>query len=258
MSGGRLFIVLGAVLAVLAGTGAFLYASSVQREAAQSQVRKVDVVVAAKDIPAFSVIASDMVKVASVDQNSLGPDDVVDPTLVVGKTALVSFKAEQRIRRAQVAEGGFSFTIPKGKRAMALLVDAISGVAGTIKEHDFVDILFSTKFVERAQSGTQGTTGRELASVKTLLQDIEVLKVSPVSPQGQQGQQVQQGQSTGEVILVLAVTDAQAELIKYARENGVIHLVLRSKDDHEIEQTGGVTQDTVIETYGLPVPRNAR
>jgi Flp pilus assembly protein CpaB len=256
MSGGRLFIVLGVVLAVLAGGGAFLYASSVQQQAAQNQVRRVDVVLAAKDIPAYSVISADMVKVATVDEATVSPEDVRDPSVVVGKTALASFKAEQRITRAQVAEGGFSFTIPKGKRAMALLVDPISGVAGTIKEHDFVDILFSTKFLERAQGTNQGTTGRELSSVKTLLQDIEVLKVSPVS-QGQPSQP-QQSQSAGEVILVLAVTDAQAELIKYARENGVIHLVLRSKDDHAVEQTGGVTQDTVVESYGLPVPRNAR
>ncbi len=259
MSGGKLFIALGVVLALLAGGGAFWYASSAQRQAAANQVRKVDVVVAAREIPAYSIIAADMLKTATVDENTVGPDDVRDPTLVVGKTALSSFKAEQRIARTQIAEGGFSFSIPKGKRAMALLVDAISGVAGTIKEHDFVDILYSTKFLERAQGANQGTTGRELTSVKTLLQDIEVLKVAPVA-QGQQSQQGQQGQSQapGDVILLLAVTDAQAELIKYARETGIIHLVLRSKDDHDIEHTSGVTQDTVIQTHGLPVPGNAR
>jgi Flp pilus assembly protein CpaB len=77
----------------------------------------------------------------------------------------------------------------------------------------------------------------------------------------------------------LAVTDQQSEVLKYAQDygNGIIDLVLRSsaavkdatgalakdaagnniKGDHDVEQTTGITIDSLILKYGLlPAPKD--
>lgn len=56
-------------------------------------------------------------------------------------------------------------------------------------------------------------------------------------------------------LIVLAVTDQQAEVIRYALERSTnFSLVLRGRGDGEIENTLGVTIDILIGRYGLPVP----
>lgn len=75
-------------------------------------------------------------------------------------------------------------------------------------------------------------------------------------------------------VLVLGVTDQQAEVIKFARENGIIDLTLRSsalqkdeagnvvkdeagkevRGDQEIEKTTGVSINILVDQYGLPIP----
>jgi Flp pilus assembly protein CpaB len=78
-----------------------------------------------------------------------------------------------------------------------------------------------------------------------------------------------------QTVLVLGVTDQQAEVIAYARENGLVDLTLRSsavqkddagnpvKDDKgqdvrgdtDVEKTTGIGIDTLVQQYGLPVPK---
>lgn len=124
-------------------------------------------------------------------------------------------------------------------------------------------------------------------STKTIVQNVEVLRVlKPAAPPPAEGEPTpppeegappedaaQQGDSGGEVpadgqavpgetfqrgtwILVLAVTDQEAELIKFAQEQvqSRVVLVLRGSDDNASEQTTGVTLDLMISRYGLPVP----
>jgi hypothetical protein len=81
--------------------------------------------------------------------------------------------------------------------------------------------------------------------------------------------------ATYESVLILGVTDQQAEVLTYARDNGLIDLTLRSsavqkddtgavkkdaagknlRGDAEAEKTTGITLDTLIQQYGLPVPK---
>jgi pilus assembly protein CpaB len=78
-----------------------------------------------------------------------------------------------------------------------------------------------------------------------------------------------------ESVVILGVTDQQAEVLTYARDNGRIDLTLRSsavqkdaagavkkdaagnslRGDVELEKTTGITLDTLIQQYGLPVPK---
>lgn len=115
-------------------------------------------------------------------------------------------------------------------------------------------------------------------AVKTVAQRVQVIKVvTPPQPQpaNQQGNQAATqppaaptptsttaavatptGRISGQnVILVLAVTDQEAEIIRFVRDTGQFQLIMRGRDDSEIEETKGMTLDILIRDYGVPVPR---
>lgn len=115
--------------------------------------------------------------------------------------------------------------------------------------------------------------------VKTVLQRIQVLKVvQPPQPQTTQQAQQQQAQqqqaaasgtpaatpvsqqpqgkiTNAKAIVVLAVTDQEAELLRFANDTGGMQLLLRGRDDAASEETKGMTLDILIRDYGLPVPK---
>jgi len=125
--------------------------------------------------------------------------------------------------------------------------------------------------------------------VKTLIQNVQVLQVlKPAVPQGTpgaesapppaqeqgppptdaSGQPIQQGQPTpqavgpqttgtfqpGEWILTLALTDQQAEIVKFSTEAGTITLALRGRGDTAVDNTIGSTLSLLVSQFGLPLP----
>jgi pilus assembly protein CpaB len=127
-------------------------------------------------------------------------------------------------------------------------------------------------------------------TTKTLLQNIQVLQIRKPAPPPEgtptpggaapqqsgppqtdaNGQPIQSGSGTsggqgaaasdqfqpGNWLLVLAVTDQQAELLKFALEQGTgITLVLRGRGDSAVETTTGATFDLLVSRYGVPVPQ---
>jgi pilus assembly protein CpaB len=145
-------------------------------------------------------------------------------------------------------------------------------------------------FDDQGQIIIREETIADLLSTKTLVQNVQVLKVikppaapegtptpggappdqagppetdesgQPVGAGGTEGQADQSGQAgptltSGTWILVLAVTDQEAEIIKFSREqNNAITLVLRGRGDTATETTIGATIDLLVSAYGLPVP----
>ena len=139
------------------------------------------------------------------------------------------------------------------------------------------------------QTSSNGKTGSALqptdeqTTVKAALQRIQVLKVVAPPATGNQQQaaaaspppaqttpgpeatataqayseaQTQRGQITNaQAIVILAVTDQEAEVIHYARESGGLQMILRGHDDESKEETKGMTLDILIRDYGLPVPK---
>ncbi len=128
-------------------------------------------------------------------------------------------------------------------------------------------------------------------SVKTLIQNVQVLQVlKPAVPQGTpgqggaappaaqegppqtdaSGQPVQPGQAgqptpqtgpkttgtfqPGEWILTLALTDQQAEIVKFSTESGAISLTLRGRGDTAVDNTIGSTLSLLVSQFGLPLP----
>jgi Flp pilus assembly protein CpaB len=208
----------------------------------------------------------------------------------------------QPILTNQLTQTGFSNVIEKGKRAFTLAVPERNTFGGTLTENDFVDVLWTHKYeVVQFLPGEEGKPveyKKELPTTKTLLQDLRVLRVMslrpPTPPQQDSGQsdtdvEATQASSTRtmpasaaayapdaplQAVLILAVNDQQAEVLKFANENGIIDLALRSsapvkgpdgqtlkgpdgKDligDHDLEKTTGITDKVLVESYGLLLP----
>jgi len=182
-------------------------------------------------------------------------------------------------------------------KAIPFQVNNLTGVADQIKPSDFVDVLASfivkrTYLRPGVGPDNQITIKEEPfegQTTKTLLQNIQVLQIRKPAPPaegtptpGGQPQsappptdntgQVQSGSGTvpgqsasttdqlqpGNWLLVLAVTDQQAEVLKFALEQGTgITLVLRGRGDSAIETTTGATFDLLVSQYGLPIPQPA-
>ena len=82
----------------------------------------------------------------------------------------------------------------------------------------------------------------------------------PIQP-GQAGQPTQQtGPKTtgtfqpGDWILTLALTDQQAEIVKFSTETGTISLALRGRGDTAVDNTLGATLSLLVSQFGLPLP----
>jgi pilus assembly protein CpaB len=124
-------------------------------------------------------------------------------------------------------------------------------------------------------------------STRTIVQNVEVLRIvrlqqpsgtptagaaaeevpveEPTPQTDESGAVIEEGEgqpAEGDTVpqganwyLVVAVTDQEAELIKFAQEqNGRLQLVLRGSGDDATEDTTGVTLDLMVSQYGLPVP----
>ncbi len=113
-----------------------------------------------------------------------------------------------------------------------------------------------------------------LRTAKTIVQDAVVLDVVKIYAQGAQGVVPGQGGPTDlgtegegqgaealptarpfQVILVLGLTDQQAEMVRYIElQRGDLFFVLRRPDDRSVEKTIGVTDRLLLEEFGFPTP----
>jgi pilus assembly protein CpaB len=166
-------------------------------------------------------------------------------------------------------------------------------VVDVLASFRFTRTYLRPSFNEQGQLIIKEESITDLQSTKTLVQNVQVLRVvkpappaeGTPTPQGAQPEAPPQtdasGQPVGESgaaqpnqpnqavpgetltpgswILVLAVTDQEAELIKLSREQGTgVTLVLRGRGDTAVETTVGATLDLLVSQFGLPLPEPVR
>ncbi len=263
----------------------------------------VSVLAARIDFPAGTVITDttllEPVQISQAEFNAQ-PDQYFtseQTSEVRGQLTLAPLISGQPILRSQLTEPGLSQQIPEAedneirRKAYPLEVDNLTGVGDQIQVGDFVDAIMTYVFIYTVD-------GREFnyVATKTLVQNAQVLQVlrPAVAPaaegeaaapppgdtapppqldaQGRPITQTPEAEATlreGSWVLVLAVTDQDAELMEHARggslNDGVtvvgrsrIALVLRGAGDDVIEDTTGVSQDILFDQYGLPFPGSTR
>jgi Flp pilus assembly protein CpaB len=309
---GRLFIVLGAGLALVAiGLVAVVLLSgggdgdddtTVEGTAAPEEPQEITVIVAARDVPAHTVLTQEDITEETVLSNEV-PEDVMRNSIeAVGFAYSVDLVAGQPLVESNRELPGLANRIDPGRRAYPLIVDGSNLVAGQIRDDDHVDIIFSTRVNllrvnptyplelndeltlesvtdEEGQSAVvlpeygsppegptypyQGEPGSRfwLSDVvdgdpigKTILQNVRVLRVVTATT-GVEGETPAESDGS---YLILDLDPVEAELVRFLVETGTFQVVLRNPDDEEVVQTPGMTMNSLVDNWGMVVPKTVR
>lgn len=281
----RLIILFGILLAALAFVGIVFLLN--QRPAGPVETPGTEVLVATTAINVGDQVTADMVEVREVDPEDVEGRSIGDESLAVGRVALRNVPQGGQVSAevfGQVGETPVDVVgqLQPGEKAIALQVDRVTGLDFLVRQGDNVDIVIGAEIrvlqptADSLQNPDQPPRfetlpGLEAArTVKTVLQNKRVLYVSSTQLQtttpGAQPTPTPAAAPEGEaaeavverVVVVIAGSDADAELIKFAQrdagELGSLTVVLRHPEDDAEEATEGVTIDALVERYGVPIP----
>ena len=281
----RLVIFVGVLLAILAFVGIVIVLNQNGTTGGpQATPTTVAVLVAKEDIAIGDPVTPDKVDVQQVDPTAVVGTALHAASQVQGQPALYPIPAHSQVSKEAVGLGAqgtvcISCQLQPGEKAIAFQVDRVTGIDFLVQAGDHVDVVMSQKFnVLQPTADTvtkpadqrrfETIPGLEAApSVKAVLQNKRVLYVSQtrIKPVAQPsasaspttGQQQAQAQIEN-VIIVIAGTDQDAELIKLAQNDvgsvGALTAVLRNTQDADLEQTTGLTIDKLVSDYGLLIP----
>ena len=251
---GRYIVIVGVILAIVAGAAAFYLISTAQQQAGQAGLQRVSVVVALQTIPARKIIEATDIEVRDVPidpTNALGI--VSTPDKVIGRVVSVTVLAGQMVTTnllASSTEGGqFSVLQPDETvapdspdwRAISMTVPDDRAVGGLLTANQTVDV-FVTASVN-VLSGPDGQIGKEGyytdKSTKIGYQNMLILA------------------KTGQFYILKAPIDV-AEEISHLQAIGASSFSLALRPDADTRQvdasTLGTTTNKVIIRYGLPIP----
>jgi Flp pilus assembly protein CpaB len=251
---GRYIVIIGVILALVAGAAAFYLISTAQQQAGQAGLQRVSVVVALQTIPARKIIEATDLEVREVPldpTNALGI--VSTPDKVIGRVPAVTILAGQMVTTnllASSTEGGqFSVIGPDESigpdtpdwRAISMTVPDDRAVGGLLTPNQTVDVFVTASVNVLTTSdtgiGTQGFYTDK--STKIAYQNMLILAKS------------------GTFYIIKAPVDV-AEEISHLQASGAssFSLALRpDADTRQVDATGlGTTTNKVIIRYGLPIP----
>lgn len=207
------------------------------------------VVVAARDLDVGTLIGAGDVKLAPC-QDCASAKDFTDSKEVVGRGVIATiFQNEPILSPRLAAKGagaGLASTIPPGKRAVALRVNDVVGLAGFVLPGMRVDVIVTS-------NGSSSPALRDTTITRTILQNIEVLSA------GQLIQRRENGKPEDAQVVNLLVTPDQAEILTLASNETKVQLVLRNPLDTAKETTKGESLEALLlgHDYRPPAPPSA-
>lgn len=279
MRGGRLIVVAGVLMGLIAGVLVILMVSQNTPAAAAPEPTREppSVVRAAQNIAKGDEIAIDAVQLVRLQPGEpLPPNTVRDPMSLVGMTAAVDIpqgtviqEAMSLDREALVQAGqSAAMLFGPGLVAMAMPVGVLGSVAGAVSAGDHIDIIAALDVVEvdpeiQALLPLEGNGIQIPRSVVQLtLQNIEVLRVGPwgAGP----ADPTRSNAGTGTASLLTVVLPQQDALVldyllgKVDQGQARMTVVLRAADDGEIVAVDAVTLDYIMKRFGIVVPAKTR
>ena len=208
---------------------------------ASSRVATAPVVVASRDIGEGEAIDRIALSVAQwpVSTVPVGAYGRIDS--VAGRVARVAvFNGEPIVPGRLAPEGttpGLITKITPGKRAMAIRINDVTGIAGMIPPNSRVDIGLTT------------TLGNAQRTAKVFMSNMRVLMMAT------QTARTEDGRPIPATVATLEVTPEEFELLMVAQAQGSIQLVLRGYGDPDSVKTAGATSVDVERALrnGAPV-----
>lgn len=144
-----------------------------------------EVVIALKTIPENVRVTRDMVKVTNMETGYILSQACTRIEDVVGTMTKSSIFKDEQVLQGRITRGDkpgeFAYGIPDGKRAVAVSLDAVKGVAGFIKPHDRVDVLATINIPDDNSGSAEGqataTDGNRTVNVSVKVSWEEELKL---------------------------------------------------------------------------------
>jgi Flp pilus assembly protein CpaB len=248
---GKFVVVIGVILALMAGGAAFYFVSQAQQQAGQSTVQRVPAVVAVQTIPARTAITAADVTVREIPIDATNANGLAsDPQAVIGRVPAVTILQGQVVTTnmlASAAEGAkFSILRPEETlgpdsqawRAISITVADDLAVGGLLEAGQTVDV-FVTAVVQVPQPLVQAGKYYTDRSTKITYQDMLIL-----------------ARESQFYILRADVPIAEEILHLQASGNVTFSMALRPEVDTRAVDASklGETTNRIITKYQLPIP----
>jgi Flp pilus assembly protein CpaB len=239
MKGRGLVVFLALILATLATAGVFMYSRGVQEEA-KTGGTMAEVVVSKVDIPARTdldqLIKDEQFKIIQVPETAVVGGAITSIDQLRGKNNSAAILPGEQIPEARITgelQGG-ALSIPPGKQALSVALEAPRSIAGAIGVGDNVAIYATFKDVPPdidcgfaiglSDHGKKCTVG--------LVPSVEILAVQrPLGTTGDSGLGDEVAQLPGSLNLTLALEPEDAEHFVFSLENGSVWLGLLPPDE---------------------------
>ena len=212
------FLILAILLGLAAAAVVFLYLN--QQSAANVTTRQTrPVVVAATDQPFGTKLDRNMLKVVNYPKDSVPANAYSSLDSVVGQTTKIFLASKEPVLASKLSTigGGLSMMVRRDMRASSVTVNLVSSVSGFVVPGDKVDVLVTI----------DQTAQQQIATTKTILQNIEVLAAGVKTEQRDQ----ENKPNTDLQTITLLVDPTAAERMALAMHEGKIHLTLRNPED---------------------------
>jgi pilus assembly protein CpaB len=179
-------------------------------------------VVAARDIPARTLLSAGALRLRAVPVGDVPEGAAKSPSVFLGKVSVQPIPAGTALTESAVsvpsAALGMAFALPPTLRAVTVATDPADGVELFVRPEDHVDILATDE------------PGAGPAEARTVLQDVLLLAVgsqtSPDPPTDPPS-----GAAAGAAHVTVAVSPVQAQALVLAAARGHLHLALRAIGD---------------------------
>jgi Flp pilus assembly protein CpaB len=251
---GRWIVVIGVLLAILAGGAAFYLINQAQQQAGQAGLQRVAVVVALQTIPARKIIEPTDVTVREIPLDDTNAQGIAStPERVIGRVPAVAILQGQMVLTnllASSAEGGQFSVLGPGEsvgpespdwRAISMTVPDDRAVGGLLTPNQTVDV-FVTASVNVLTNSEQGLGDEGYYTDKATKLSYQNMLILAKS---------------GTFYVLKAPVDV-AEEISHLQASGsaAFSLALRPEvDTRQVDASAlGTTTNRVIVRYGLPIP----
>lgn len=236
----RIVLIAAVVVGLFAALLTRQYLAAKNREVAQtiakfkSKYKTVEVVVAARPLPAGSVITSVDIGYVSVVEQQLRHDAIrkEDYRDLFNRKTLNRLEEGAPIFWSDIAGGapgsrGLAEDIKPGCRAMSINVSGAAAVSGMVRPNDRVDVIGTFSFPSKEHQGEL-----ELVTL-TVIQDVTVLATGTETAKSAISGSARSGSYN---MVTLEVTPREAEMLVFAEQiKGRLSLALRNPSDVHYE-----------------------
>jgi Flp pilus assembly protein CpaB len=248
---GKFVIIVGVVLAIVAGATSFYLISQAQQNAGQGELQKVTVVVAAQLIPARTPIQPGALTTVEIPLDAATQVGIVtDPAQLTGKVLAIPVAIGQPIYSNMIAsaagQSGFSILEPnetvapdsEAWRAISITIPDERAVAGLLVAGQTIDIFMTATMKVPVDTEPVGVYYSDLVT-KITYQDMVIL--------ARAGSQY-----------ILKTSLAVAEEINHLLAAGTVSFSAALRPDQDIRYADvtklGATTNRILQKYGLPFP----